>query len=155
MDQITPIEILKAIPLWGYLVHAALIPLYLTIGAVKHEYAHAIAAALQGFRIIRVRVLPYRSPEGWQLGKAEWHTFGLYESAHTYLAPYYADAVLFGVGLVTLNSFGIKWEAIPHVFLTTLIVTTLLPAVDFVYNAGKWLLLDTGDFAEIARKVGV
>lgn len=140
-------ELLANVPWWVWLVQALLYPVYQTVGTLKHEGAHALAAMVDGRGIDRFVFWPQRDLGFFTWGYVLYRFDILPLPRYVHLMPYYVDAALFIVGLALLTE--VDWYAVPVFWcVTTCIIFIALPVVDLFYNLGKWAIYGTGDFAQ-------
>lgn len=142
----TYLDIFQSAPWWLWVVNIALYPVYQVLGTLKHEGAHALAAKAQGLNVLDFRFLPFREGGSWYWGYTR---FDGQPNKTTILAPYYADALVFIVGVVLF--FEVKeewWSAHISLFFPCFILMLILPLIDVLYNLGKWMIKDRGDFAD-------
>lgn len=141
------------IPLGVWVVHLLLFPLYQTVGTIKHEGAHALAAIYAGFDIQRFVFWPQRD-----LGTFTWGyvLFGMdgpdgpipvKVPRYVRLMPYYVDVVWYAVGILLSRLIDIE-GTIAFWRVGLLVTFMVLPVVDVMYNAGKWIFFKRGDFAD-------
>lgn len=141
----TYLDILKDFPWWIWVIHIILYPLYQIIGTLKHEGAHALGAKRQGLRIVEFKYLPSRIDGRWYWGYVR---FTGEANKTTLLMPYYVDATLFFGGIIAFMNREEFWAQRTAWLLPCMILTLALPIVDVIYNLGKWLFGNRGDFAK-------
>lgn len=109
-------------------------PLYLTIGTLRHEGAHALTALAEGAQVTRFVFWPSLRQHRLYWGYVSFHgpTTWL-----TFAAPYLADLLTYAV------CFVLCWRLKPHprwLWLNLLIVGLVSPLVNSLYNyqGGLW-----------------
>jgi hypothetical protein len=106
------------------------LPVYLTIGTVRHEGAHALAAMLQGATITDFRFLPLVHPDyGFKWGLMNWT--GGETTSLVFAAPYLADMLFFALFsvLCTAISRMPRW-----VWINIFIIGVVSPLTNTAYN---------------------
>lgn len=98
--------------------------LYLLLGNLKHEGAHAIAAKLRGYKITAFKFWPHKRDGRWMFGWVSWS--GPHER-HILLAPYYVDAALLA-GLVVF--LALVPASLSHWYAAGVMLMGALPVVD-------------------------
>jgi len=130
-----------------YLWHILAYPLYQILSTIRHELAHAIVVTATGGTVIEFNVFPHKRNARWYWGYTRWLTFdGWKPSAHVYLAPYYVNLICGGVWIYLRNNVPFQNE---HWWIFTTVMLAISPVVDTLYNVGKWLFLQRGDFQEV------
>ena len=104
-------------------------PLYQTLGTLRHEGAHALAALFEGARVTRFVFWPTLAPRGglrWGYvrftGRTGWFTLA---------APYLCDLLTYALGfwLCTRTRFSRRW-----LWLNVVIVGLISPLANSLYN---------------------
>jgi hypothetical protein len=131
------------------LIHLLAYPIYQIIGTIRHEGSHALAAMSCGASILEFRFLPHRREGKFFWGYVSWSSgLDLEQMRLVYLAPYLVDVFLLITGSVVLRMH--QFENF-HWLAFAVIMLLLSPAIDTLYNLGKWAVKGTGDFADARR----
>ncbi len=121
-------------------------PAYQVIGTARHEASHALAAWLEGARVVEMTVLPRlddRRGVRWGSVWIEGHTTNF-----TSAAPYLVDLLTYAVFFAAcMRLRGPRW-----LWLNLAILGVLSPAVDTAYAYANAALRDIGDVAYLLRQ---
>ena len=128
---------LRKTDLWWLLGY----PVYQTLGTIRHEGSHAIAAMLQGAHITKFQAFPSILPDG----RFFWG-YILYAGGHpnwlTFAAPYFCD-------LLTLPLFSylaLRGRRMPHwLWVNVFILGVLSPFANTLYNYQNAVIRHRGD----------
>ncbi|MCK6459119.1 MAG: hypothetical protein L6Q95_04410 [Planctomycetes bacterium] len=120
-------------------------PAYQVLGTIRHEASHALAARIEGARIVQFGVLPRLADHRgilWGYVVTEGRT-----TSFTTAAPYLVDLVTFGLFFALLMRLrGPRW-----LWLNLAIVGVLSPTVDTAYAYANAAFRDIGDVADLLR----
>jgi hypothetical protein len=120
-------------------------PLYQVLGTVRHEASHALAAVIEGARIVRMGVLPRLDAQRgvlWGYVVTEGRTTNL-----TTAAPYLVDLFTFGLFFaLCMRLRGPRW-----LWLNLAVLGVLSPAVNTAYAYLNAAFRDIGDVAYLLR----
>jgi len=126
-------------------IHVLLIPIYQIISTLRHEGAHALTAMAYGFPIITFKVLPHRFEGNFYWGRVSWLPTDKDRSL-IYMMPYIVNLLFIAVGVLLTKL--VEWSSF-HIYAVAMILLVISPAIDMVYNFGKYLFCRRGDFAQI------
>lgn len=120
-------------------------PLYQVLGTIRHEASHALAARIEGARVVRFGVLPRLDERRgilWGYVVTEGHTTNF-----TSAAPYLVDVATYAAFfLLCMRLRGPRW-----LWLNLAVTGVLSPAVDTAYAYLNAALRDIGDVAYLLR----
>lgn len=104
-------------------------PVYQTIGTIRHEGAHALAALWQGATITQFVFLPSIRDGKWYWGYVRWTGTTTWA---TTAAPYIVDLLTVGIAIVCLRTFmkHMPWWIRLQIF----IIGILSPFFNTLYN---------------------
>ena len=126
-------------------------PVYQTIGTLRHEGSHALAAMAEGADIKKFVFWPNFDLGGFQWGYVRWEG---YTTWFTRAAPYFSDLLIFFVAILIIL------EAKPKrrwLWLNIAIIGGLSPLVNSAYNyfRGLSVLNDVGKLLNYLDPVAV
>lgn len=120
-------------------------PAYQLLGTVRHEASHALAAKIEGARILRFGILPRLDGQRgilWGFVVTEGHTTNF-----TSAAPYLVDLVTYAAFFVLC----MRVRAPRWLWLNLAIIGVLSPAIDTLYAYVNATIRDIGDVAYLMR----
>jgi ABC-type spermidine/putrescine transport system permease subunit I len=129
-----------------------LYPVYQTIGAIRHEGSHALAAMAEGAEVRKFVFWPNFDLGAFSWGYVSWHGSTTW---FTTAAPYFCDLIIFFVALLIIL------EAKPRrkwLWLNILIIGMLSPLINSAYSycgglAGR--LNDVGELLSDLNPIAV
>ena len=116
-----------------------LYPVYQTIGTIRHEGSHALAAMAEGAEITEFVFWPHFRNGEFFFGYVSWEGFTTW---FTFAAPYFCDLITFFVALLIIL------EAEPKrrwLWLNILIIGMLSPFINSVYKYSRGLAVGLDD----------
>lgn len=124
-------------------------PIYQTLGTIRHEGSHALAAMLQGAHIIKFQAFP----SILRGGRFFWG-YVIYDGGHTtwftIAAPYLCD-------LLTLPLFSwlaLRYRRMPHwLWVNVFVLGVLSPFANLLYNYQNALIRHRGDVFELLARL--
>jgi hypothetical protein len=120
-------------------------PAYQVLGTIRHEASHAVAAKIEGARILRFGILPRIDGQRgilWGYVVTEGHTTNF-----TSAAPYLVDLVTYAAFFVfCMRLRGPRW-----LWLNLAVIGVLSPAIDTLYAYVNAAFRDIGDVAHLLR----
>ncbi len=117
---------MKKDPLWFFLY-----PVYQTIGTIRHEGSHTLAAMAKGAEVTEFVFWPTFHP--FRFGYLSWDGFTTW---FTYAAPYFCDLFIFSVALLIILEVKLKCS---WLWLNILIIGMLTPLLNSAYNYSRGL----------------
>ena len=122
-----------------------LYPVYQTIGTIRHEGSHALAAMAEGAEITEFVFWPHFRNGEFFFGYVSWEGFTTW---FTFAAPYFCDLITFFVALLIIL------EAKPKrrwLWLNILIIGMLSPFINSVYKYSTGLAMGQDDVGVLLR----
>lgn len=132
--------------------HLLAYPLYQIVSTFRHEGSHAAEVWFHGGVVVQFKILPhfYRGDFYW--GRVRWITpFSAAYALAILRAPYAVNAASIAWGFVLARAIAVGLVQMNHWTRFGLIMLLVSPAIDTLYNAGKWLFRGTGDFARMGE----
>ena len=118
-------------------------PIYQTIGTIRHEGSHALAAMAEGAKVTEFVFWPSFFNERLYWGHVTWHGSTTW---FTMAAPYFCDLITFFVALLIIL------EAKPErrcLWINILIIGVVSPFFNSAYNYVRGLASGRGDAAHL------
>lgn len=132
------------------IIHAALLPIYQIVSTLRHELAHALTAKAYGFPITAFKILPHMHDGQFYWGRVSWLPTDR-DRWLIYMMPYIVNVIALAAGISMVKL--IDWSSF-HPYTLTVIMLVLSPAIDTIYNFGKYLFSRRGDFARVLSEEG-
>lgn len=130
------------------LVHLLVAPVYLVLGTIKHELAHALMGWAHGYHVEAIYVFPRIVNGHFVWGYTAWEKpdpgleMPRVWEIMIYGAPYFVDLILIGLGFVFVPRFTCH----EHVWTFMVMLHWVLPVVDIAWASFKKLTGRWGDF---------
>lgn len=132
------------------LIHVCLWPFYQILSTIRHELSHACAALISGVQVLTIKIWPHRYEGRWYWGRIMYGPNGLENlNVHVHMAPYYVNAICLVTALALSWSGCLARVDEAHWLLFFIVMMIVSPLVDTLYNAAKYWITGTGDFASI------
>ena len=118
-------------------------PVYQTVGTIRHEESHALAAMAERAKVTKFVFWPSFLNRELYWGHVSWHGSTTW---FTIAAPYFCDLITFFVALLIIL------EAKPRrrwLWINILIIGMLSPFINSAYSYGRALARGRGDTGEL------
>ena len=132
--------------------HLIAYPIYQILGTLRHEGAHAAEVIWHGGVVFEFRILPHFYRGSFYWGRVRWVTpITVAQAIDVLKAPYYVNVACIAWGMVLARAVQLQVVSMDHFTRFGLIMLVLSPAIDTLYNLGKWFIHGVGDFARIGE----